>query len=137
VLVALDSNIFFSALISPLGAPGRIYGAWLKGRFELATCPRQIEEIRAASRYLKFKAVLRPHDVGRMLNFLQNARMIENIQRKHTADDPDDAYLLDLAEAAKVHYLVTGDKRAGLLRRRKVSGARIIAAAMLCEEVLD
>jgi uncharacterized protein len=137
VLAALDSNIFFSALISPLGPPGRIYAAWQRGRFELATCHRQVEEIRTASRYLKFRAILRPQDVGRMLNALQNARMLEDIPRKHTADDPDDAYLLDLAEAAKVHYLVTGDKRAGLLRRRKVGGARIITAAKFCEEVLD
>jgi len=63
--------------------------------------------------------------------------MIEDIPRKHTADDPDDAYLLDLAEAARVNYLVTGDKRAGLLRRRKVGGARILTAAKFCEEVLD
>ncbi len=136
MLAVLDSNIFFSALISPLGPPGRIYSAWQGGRYELATCQRQIDEIRSASRYPKFKAILRPRDVGRMLNSLQNARMIEGIPRKHTADDPHDAYLLDLAEAAKVHYLVTGDKRAGLLRRRKVSGARILTAATFCKEVL-
>ncbi len=137
MLVILDSNILFSALISPHGAPARNYDAWQDGRFELVTCRRQIEEIRTASRYPKLRAILRPHDVGRMLNALQRARIVEDVPSKHAADDPDDAYLLDLAVAARVHYLVTGDKRAGLLKQRKVKGSRIVTAAQFCKEVLD
>jgi uncharacterized protein len=49
--VILDSNILFSALISPIGPPHRIYQAWRAKRFELATCSIQIGEIRRASRY--------------------------------------------------------------------------------------
>jgi putative PIN family toxin of toxin-antitoxin system len=137
VLAILDSNILFSALISPHGAPARIYEAWQEGRFELVTCRRQIEELRKASRYPKLQAILQPHLVGKMLNCLQRARIIEDVPRRHTADDPDDAYLLDLAEAIKVHYLVTGDKRAGLLKRRKTTGGKIVTAADFCREVLD
>jgi uncharacterized protein len=49
--VILDNNILFSALISPIGPPHRIYQAWRAKRFELATCSIQIGEIRRASRY--------------------------------------------------------------------------------------
>jgi putative PIN family toxin of toxin-antitoxin system len=136
VLVVLDSNIFFSALISPHGAPQRLYRAWREGRFEVATCRQQVEEIRRASRYPKLRAILKPHLVGKMLNALQRAQVFEDVPRRHTAYDPDDAYLLDLAELAKADYVVTGDKRSGLLKLRTIAGARIITAATFCEKVL-
>ena len=48
--VVLDTNILFSALISPHGAPDSIYRAWRSGRFNLVTSRAQLEEIRRASR---------------------------------------------------------------------------------------
>ena len=45
----LDSNILFSALISPHGPPHRIYQAWRERRLALVTCPAQLDEIRRAS----------------------------------------------------------------------------------------
>ena len=51
--VVLDTNILFSALISPHGAPDAIYRAWRTARFELVTSRAQLEEIRRASRYPK------------------------------------------------------------------------------------
>jgi hypothetical protein len=132
----LDSNIFFSALISPHGAPQRLYQAWRQGRFEVATCRQQVEEIRRASRYPKLRAILKPHLVGKMLNALQRAQVFEDVPKRHTAHDPDDAYLLDLAELAKADYLVTGDKRSGLLKLRRIGGARIVTAATFCEKAL-
>ena len=54
--VVLDSNVLLSALISPHGAPHRIYEAWRARRFELVTCPTQLDEIRRASRYPKLGA---------------------------------------------------------------------------------
>jgi predicted nucleic acid-binding protein len=48
--VVLDSNILFSALISPHGPPHRIHLAWRKKRFEPITAPVQLDEPRRASR---------------------------------------------------------------------------------------
>jgi putative PIN family toxin of toxin-antitoxin system len=136
VLVVVDSNVFLSALISPYGSPHRIYEAWRRGRFEVVTCREQIAEIRRASRYPKLRAILKPHLVGKMLNSIQRARVFEDVPRRHRARDPADAYLLDLAELGEVDYLVTGDKRSGLLTARKVGRARIVTAAAFCEEAL-
>jgi hypothetical protein len=69
--VVLDSNILLSALISPHGPPHRIYEAWRQRRFELVTTGVQLDELRRASRYPKFRGILQPHRVGRMLNNLQ------------------------------------------------------------------
>ena len=66
--VILDSNKLLSSLISPHSPPNRIYQAWQQGIFDLVTCSEQLEEIRRASRYPKFKSILQPHRVGLMLN---------------------------------------------------------------------
>ncbi len=134
--VVLDSNILFSALISPIGPPNRIYQAWRTKKFELATCSIQIEEVRRASRYRKLRDVLMPHEVGRMINGLQAAFTMDMLPRHHETTDPDDAWLLSLAEAVKADYLVTGDKRSGLLSRKKIDSARILTAAAFCREAL-
>lgn len=132
MLVVLDSNVLFSALISPHGAPQRVYEAWRETRFELATCNEQIEELRRASRYPKFRGILQPHLVGLMLNHLHRAQVAEHLPARHEADDSHDAYLLNLADAVQADYLVTGDKRAGILKRRKVDKTRILTAAAFC-----
>ena len=46
--VVLDTNILFSALISPHGTPDRIYRAWRTARFEIVTSLVQLDEIRRA-----------------------------------------------------------------------------------------
>jgi len=133
MLVVLDSNVFFSALISPNGAPHSIYEGWRDGQFDLVTCAEQLDELRRASRYPKFKDILQPHRVGLMLNHLQRAKVFDRVPAKHTAKDPHDSYLLDLADFAKAHYLVTGDKRAGLIEMRRIGTARILTATAFCK----
>ena len=91
--VVLDTNILFSALISPHGTADRIYRAWRTARFEVVTSLVQLDEIRRASRYPKLQAVLQPAKVGTMLNNLQRAIVLERLTIEHEADDPDDAFL--------------------------------------------
>ncbi|MFE0754014.1 putative toxin-antitoxin system toxin component, PIN family [Inquilinus sp. NPDC058860] len=134
--VILDSNVFLSALLSPGGPQHRIYEAWRGGRFDIAICTEQIEELRRASRYPKFRGILQPHRVGLMLNNLQRAEVFDRLPAGHEATDPQDAYLLALAEVSSAQYLVTGDKRAGLLQRRSVGAARIVTATVFCGLVL-
>lgn len=78
--VVLDSNILLSALISPHGPPHTIYRAWRDRHFELITTAIQLDEIRRASRYPKFRGVLQPHRVGRMLNELQGATVQDRLR---------------------------------------------------------
>jgi uncharacterized protein len=133
--VVLDSNILLSALISPYGPPHRIYQAWRHRRFELVTAPIQLDEIRRASRYPKFRGILQPHRVGRMVNELHATLVVDRLAGRYEAEDPFDAWLLALAETAEADYLVTGDKRAGLLARGSVGRARIRTATVFCEIV--
>lgn len=136
MIVVIDSNVLLSALISNAGPPGRIYDAWQEGRFRVATCPEQLDELRRASRYPRLRGILKPHLVGKMLNTLQRADVYREFRQRHIADDPYDAYLLDVAVAAEADYLLTGDKRSGLLARRRVGRASVMTASEFCRSVL-
>jgi len=134
--VVLDSNILFSALISEHGPPHRIYAAWEAERFTLLTCSTQLDEIRRASRYPKFQQYLKPHRVGRMGNRVRGAILVDGLTDEYEATDPHDSWLLALAHQGGADYLVTGDKRAGLLSRERIRSARILTAAAFCRGAL-
>lgn len=134
--VVLDTNVLLSALISPHGAPDVIYRAWRAAKFEVVTSLVQLDELRRASRYPKFQAVLQPHQVGAMVNNLQRAIVLDRLTSDVEADDPNDAFLLAMALAGDADYLVTGDRRAGLLQRGNFGRTRIVTPGTFCSEVL-
>ncbi|MFT5962858.1 MAG: putative PIN family toxin of toxin-antitoxin system [Burkholderiaceae bacterium] len=134
--VVLDTNVLLSALISPHGAPDAIYRAWRVAKFEVVTSLVQLDEIRRASRYPKFQAVLQPHRVGTMVNNLQRAIVLDRLTPDVVADDPNDAFLLAMALAGDANYLVTGDRRAGLLQRGSFGRTRIVTPGAFLSEVL-
>jgi len=136
VIVVLDSNIFFSALITPKGYSATIYNAWQDRHFDLVTSTEQIEEIRGASRNKKLAHILRPREVGVMLNAIRKATVLDQVPRRFGAEDPTDSFLLNLAAAASAHFLVSGDKRSGLLTRRRIESTRILTPRLFCETVL-
>lgn len=137
--VVLDTNVLLSALISPGGAPDVIYRAWRAARFSLVTSDIQLDEVRRASRYPKLKTILQPHRVGAMINNMQRALVLDNLPplpEDIVVDDPHDAYLAAMALAAGADYLVTGDRRAGLLRHGHVRRTRILTPSAFCETAL-
>jgi uncharacterized protein len=128
-----------SALLSPHGLPDAIYRAWQKDRFDLVTSATQIDEMRRASRYAKFKDVLQPHRVGTMVNNMRRSIMLDALlplPEGIEVNDPNDAFLLAMALAGAADYLVTGDHRAGLLQRGSVGRTRIVTPATFCAEAL-
>ena len=109
--VVLDSNVFISALISPGSPPDRIYRAWRKQRFVLVTSDEQLAELRRASRYPKLRKVVPAHDFGTLLNRLHGAFVLKTLPRIEVSIDPNDNYLLAMADAGEADCLVTGDAR--------------------------
>ena len=137
--VVLDTNVLLSALLSPHGLPDVIYRAWQKDRYELVTSEVQIDELRRASRYAKFKDVLQPHRVGTMINNMRRSAVLDTLLSLPDgigANDPNDAFLLAMALAGEAVYLVTGDHRAGLLQRGSIGRTRIVTPAAFCAEAL-
>lgn len=137
--VVLDTNVLLSALLSPHGLPDTIYRAWQKDRFDLVTWAVQIDELRRASRYAKFKDVLQPHRVGTMVNNMRRSNMLDALPplpEGIDVNDPNDAFLLAMALAGDADYLVTGDHRAGLLQLGSLGRTRIVTPATFCAEAL-
>ena len=137
--VILDSNVLLAALISPHGHPDAIYRAWRAARFELVTSAAQLDELRRVSRYPKLKTILPAHRVGTMVNNMHRAIVLAQLPPLPDgidADDPDDAFLLAMALGGEADYLVTGDRRAGLLQRGRLGRTRIVTPTTFCAEML-
>ena len=96
----------------------------------------QLDELRRASRYPTFKAVLQPHRVGAMVNNLQRALVLEQLPTDIEAADPFDAFLLAMAIVGEADYLVPGDHRAGLIQRGHINRTRIVTPAVFCADAL-
>lgn len=137
--VILDTNVLLGALISPYGPPNAIYRAWRASHFELVTSSAQLDELRRASRYPKLKAILPAHRIGTMVNNLQRAIVLEELPplpEDIEAIDSNDACLLAMALAGAADYLVTGDRRAGLLNQGHIGRTRIVTPVTFCAEAL-
>ncbi|EQD56144.1 Nucleotide binding protein, PINc domain protein [mine drainage metagenome] len=137
--VVLDTNVLLGTLISPHGPPDAIYRAWRAARFELVTSTAQLDELRRVSRYPKLKTILPAHRVGAMVNNMQRAIVLDALPplpEGVEANDPNDAFLLAMALAGEADYLVTGDRRSGLLQRGSIGRTRIVTPATFCAEAL-
>lgn len=133
--VILDTNVLLGALISPHGPPDTIYRAWRAARFELVTSAAQLDELRRVSRYPKLRTILPAHRIGTMVNNLQRAVVLGTLPplpQGVADDDPDDVFLLEMALAGEADFLVTGDRRGGLLQRGGLGRTRIVTPADFC-----
>lgn len=137
--VILDTNVLLGALISPHGPPDAIYRAWRAAHFELVTSTAQLDELRRVSRYPKLKTILPAHRIGAMVNNMQRAIVLDALPplpEGVEANDPNDVFLLAMALAGEADYLVTGDRRAGLLQRGRIGRTRIVTPAAFRAEAL-
>lgn len=71
-----------------------------------------------------------------MVNNMRRATVIDDLPSGYETADPNDVWLLALADKSKAHYLITGDKRAGILSRITIGQTQIVTAATFCKNVL-
>ena len=110
--VVLDPGVLISALLSPRGAPARLYLLWLGGDFELVVCPHLLEELEGVLQRPKFRDLVTPDDVEEFVDVIRRGAIwAENpVIAAAVSRDPGDDYLIALAQAANVDHLVSGDK---------------------------
>lgn len=134
--VILDTNVLLSALLVRGTAPDRLYRAWLAGRFQVATCARQLAEFREVSRRPFFRARIKPAEAGRLVNQLRRLALYSDpLPDVGGSPDPDDDFLLALAQAADADLLVTGDK-SHLLALGHTGRTHIVTARHLVDRLL-
>ncbi|ALR06295.1 putative toxin-antitoxin system toxin component, PIN family [Xylella fastidiosa] len=137
--VVMDTNVLLAALISSHSFPNSIYCAWIAARFYLVTAEAQLNELRRVSRYPKIKNILPAHRIGTMINNMQRAIVLgplHDLPDSLKVNDPNDAFLLAISLVGEADYLVTGDRRAGLLQLGSIGRTRIVNPATFCAEVL-
>jgi uncharacterized protein len=125
--VVLDTNILISAAIAPDGVTGAIIRAWRHKLFAVLTCEAQIDELRRcfARPHLVPKYLTR-QEAGQLVNVVRRlAVFVERLPAVQRSADPDDNFLLGLAEAGLADYLISGDKD-GLLALRSHAGTAIV-----------
>ena len=127
----LDVNVLISAVISPLGAPGRILRFWEQDKFELASSPPILSELERVLHYPKIqgKYNIPAEFIKQFLDMLQGgAILIEPIIKLTTIkEDPSDNRYLECAVASESSYIVTGD--ISLLDLNTFKGIQILTPA--------
>jgi putative PIN family toxin of toxin-antitoxin system len=107
----LDPNVIVSAALSRDGAPAKVLRAWMDGSYELVVSPWLLTELRRVFGYPKIARRVTQHDAGELLDLLhRHAQSVDDPTDPPavTSPDPDDDYLIALAEEANA-VIVSGD----------------------------
>jgi len=130
--LVLDTNVLLTAMMSPSSTSAQILSFWRDRKIAVLTAAEQIEEVARVTRYPKIRARLLPALAGRLVNRLRDvAIVVEKLPALDLSPDPDDNYLLALAEVGQAQFLVTGDKQ--LLRLKRHKSTRIVTPEALIE----
>jgi uncharacterized protein len=123
----LDPNVVVSALLSPTGAPAHALRAWIDGAYELIVSPALLGELERVLAYPKIAERVTASEAGELIALLRHgATQVDDPSEGPStpAPDPDDDYLVALAEHTRA-MLVSGDKQLlGLGRQLPVASPR-------------
>lgn len=133
MIAILDTNILISALLDSRSLPARLVDAWTEQRFTLLTSEEQIVELKRVSCYPKISALISAPRAGRLVRELRaSASLIGALPDVDICHDPNDNFLLAMAQQGNANFLVTGDK-ADLLGLEKFSATKIIAVRQFAQ----
>jgi len=108
--LVLDCNIWISFLI---GHKAKMMERILMHpQTEIFVCSALIDEIKDVARRPKIQKYVGKDDVNDLLDIIEAYCTIGNISKEAVSPlrDPDDLYLLSLAESVGADFLVSGDK---------------------------
>ena len=107
----LDPNVIVSAALSRSGTPAKVLRAWLEGLYVLLVSPVLLGELERVLGYPKIASRVTRQEADELMDLLRRqAQSMEDPEGPPavTSSDPDDDYLIALAEAARV-VVVSGD----------------------------
>lgn len=114
VKAVIDTNIWVSALVAPLGTAAKLIDLWKKGKFKLLISEQQTSEL--------YEVLSRSHfSIKYRLDEKKVEDLIASIAEKaerilfeksliNCCRDQDDNVIIETAIRGKAKYLVTGDK---------------------------
>ena len=119
----VDPNVLISAAVARFGPPRRILDHWLYGRFEMVVSYDLLYELEAVLLRNRFREKLSVSDVLDYVRYLADRGTMAHPPEPHARvaeiPDPDDHYLVNLAEFAAADRLVSGDPDLGATTPRE------------------
>jgi putative PIN family toxin of toxin-antitoxin system len=112
VRAVLDPNVIVSALLSPKGAPAKVFREWLDGGYDLVTSPLLLAELERVLDYPKLLERVSKVEARELIELLRRGadqRDAPSHPPPVRSGDPGDDYLIVLAEASQA-VLVSGDR---------------------------
>jgi len=114
LIVVLDTNVIISALLSAEGPPAQIIDLWEAGVFDVAISTPLLDELKRALDYPQVKKFqkMTPDEINTLLGRWSTLSVYvePEVALEVVEDDPDDNRVLECAVAAKVNYIISGDK---------------------------
>jgi uncharacterized protein len=109
--VVLDPGVLIAAVLSPKGAPAELLRHWLAGDYELVVSDKLLAELKRVLLRPKFRKYLSEAEAIEYMDlFHRLATAVPDPPEIHgLTPDPGDDYLVNLARAAKINFLVSGD----------------------------
>ena len=128
--IVCDTNILISALIFPGGFPDKIFRLILAGRYQHATSPDLLNELK---RVLERKFKLPPLRVQEAMDLVsQTSQLIYPIERETIiVSDESDNRVIECAVHAAASILITGDRH-DILPLKEYKGIRILSPRDFC-----
>jgi uncharacterized protein len=109
IRVVLDTNILVSALLQPQGLPARAFLMALAGTTAQLCVSGDVyaeyEEVVRRPKFNRDEAVIE----SALHAIRQNGFWVKPSEKVNVCSDPDDNIFLECAQAARAHYLVTGN----------------------------
>lgn len=110
--VVCDPNVLVSALISSDGPPRVVVDAREAGDIELVVCPHLLGELEGVLLRQKILRLVGRDRIAPYIDGLVTGAdgAADPVAVESVSADPDDDYLVALAESNGVDYLISGDK---------------------------
>ena len=113
--VVLDTNVYVSHLLAPVGLPARIFSHWRALAFQLIVSPAILAEVRHTLGYARIRRKYAITDamVERLIDLLEHDAILVSGSADVAGaipDDPDDEEILACAVDGRADLSVSGDR---------------------------
>lgn len=125
--IVIDTNVFISAVLFR-GPTSRLVSLWQKGSISVLMSSEILKEYARALAYSKFKLTkteIKGIVEQELLPYVYPVKVKYSLHL--ISEDPSDNKFLELAEAGKADYILSGDKH--LLDLKNFHGIKIITPA--------
>lgn len=108
----LDPNVLVAAAIAPRGICGQVLNAAIDRSYSILVSPTLLLELAEVLARPKFRRYLTEEEAQRFVALVGDLAILcpDDPSRTDLTHDPDDDYLVALAQSTLADYLVSGDQ---------------------------